>query len=1391
MDPLHASKVSTHFYKLAHVANVSYTIYTTGTPTTDQTLLELELAVRHAHPHILVTYYKKELYYFAFKLGDFNLVTEYPQLSAKASDVLLPELLASTGKDDETANVSLAFSKAVKKLFLYNLSLHGVCKLFGNNAVVPAGTSYYVLHVDPVLLANGDLVSSMVMSPQLVLFDSLVLTVGPKIDQSFIIYLSPSGIRCHLFDTANPALSFTYTPPKNCAELMRLLKLSTGVDLSAQENELWVKLIPNLQHLNNQTSNIARFIHSVDNKKYITWPWALCLLQFGHAEPVAPLPQHVAAADPLSLIADFMDFNISHKLAKKPALPPLMPLVLQTGTPAVDSKDPELLTMDIFPEPDFFPSSQLTFLTPDQPKKEQSPQDIDDLFGDVSEDEEEIIQLPMLPPEISEEQVVIPDRSFIDIPPEEMMLKSAVYDDPGAPLPAPTPPLTDEEKSIFSPIIFNPIIKSNIDTKYGKGGKFYVEKDPADDRKRKIRATSVSGFDYPQKRVVVEAPSDESILDDTESDEDTDDVPSFSSPLKLNTLEAFDAKSTQPHMFSSPLPATALQSTKLGPAARFDSPGFSEATGVSPGFFEKQALLPLEFDSFHEEKKEALPPKNGVSESSNCLPLILRGINVNLIPNVFLLNNVVGPVSISTVPLGFMDVDEENDLDINRHNELAVKVANLDEFLHWLSQNLLFDLGLNKYNTQIALPVSADPIDEADFDAKLTKVFPLCYKVNLHEFVDDLSPEEVSSEEVNHLSFLDEIANDELLNPKSQLQKLNSLTWNFIDDKPEPFARYRQIIKLLPSRSDDDHVFVLSDNKAKVLKHNEIINLNSVGLRFWNYLKFGPVNGPKKVQVLCISDNTAPHHTTSFLEALTYNFNENRLGDMHRLLLQDQRDYHGLLLFEPADDMTQAYHDINKKLIALVELIKLDLINKTNRFEFDRPLLLLFVNFDPSVNAMVQIAKICRNFKLHLTNHQLPLVEVFSHVVPASFVFKQAGPHRHVRYLSNQKLLRLSMTLYNKCPTAFVVKKNNRVVKSLYTHLVRTPPTKLHFKFLGKDNLFALNDDIFLHLAYERSIDRNWLVAAWLDPLGITTYTKAWYCLTNKARTSGDVHDMAQVTNEMWEISTDLFKKLNEEVIKRTCGLGGKTFLVLTRVNSVIPDDELVHWKRLSVKHKEVLLIVLSVGREPRSLFASEGFEPPAPLATRPVPPGPGTPLDFFKFPLPTSSNSSPTTTGAMVASPSHGMLHLPHQFLNAPTNFLSPQDMVSTGTNTSPTVTGTTGGDGDVIIHDQARDVCAVIPRIPLPSFTSPARLGMKVGYLVKECGLDKYQVYETTLLSCSNFWKLDLIMRILLDQFKKLITLNDVLGIDIDEVNLVPWHVHAVGRMLDYLVHIEVQRD
>lgn len=1674
-----ASKIYTHYYKIAHISLVTYSVLCAKEQTPDQLLLELELQIRSKYPNILLTYYNKCLYYFFFDHYDetesrkLDLHLLYPQLSLKTENSVKASQLSNPAKptskelselNHETlALVSLSFLKSIKKMMIYNLCASESMMMFGNYLVKKRSLHRYTaIQVDPVLLTNGDLIVSLSEMKQTILFSPAIL--GPKYPLqdyvlSFVVYVVPSGLRCHFYDTGNVSQNFTMSPPNSSQNLLGLLKLNTGIDLF-NKDILWVKLIPNLQHLNNQTSKISRFIHNVENRKFITWPWELCLLQFGCTEASTASPQHPQLSSPLHIFSSLLDYNIMNEDKKKTnnfasnentnlqasnsqsfSIPSgLSGSVGSAGeTKAEDVSQPtdtgpqtSISSEFLLPEHNRAGSfnefdqhmdvHQFSGLTHNEDQVDAKPiidntaneevieTDDNDLFGDSSDSDhneradsqspQETLAAELKPlvenweqtqetntdlVEQSEHKNQSPDdeKPITELPdsvapmkandkepvfdiPRDQMISTQIespssYMDPGAPFPIMPTPNFPQQSGIFghstagstqqnilatakgspgqglfkhlakeqnrprsassgpsgyafSPLLFNPIIKSNIDKKYGKGGKFYVSQEqsgePDTTKTKRFRETSVSndtpllmlsGDDaerfasmendaqmHAAENIVADPNSaiedfmdqdnseqEEEDDEEEESDEDAEDAESEkmdldSSPLKLNMAEQESLKIMDPslpaHTESTPaintVPATSQipQLSIFSPLSagggkqdeKADSPfGIGlmadlQARSISPQNEKNNDRKPGEniSQSPKQENKPQKEASNMMGESSNCLPLILRSINVLTIPNKFMLGNVPGTWGDIQMAPGFdIDAEEHDDFDCHRAGELSVERNNLDEFLQWITTNLVFDLGQNTPDKRLELTVPElskkdDSLTNEDGDTdgevneetieEFQRVFPLSYRIRLHELLIEPSSdtENAQSDDVQ-LHFLDNIAEEK----GSDLQKIywDSLNPDVMSNKTN-FRIYHGLLDEQAPK-DVDSLFLLSDVKAKVLKHkSEIINLNFVGLKFWKYLNFAPLNGVKNFQVLLVSETSSQlddssifdSSNLSFLELLKNNYKENHLGSIKKLNLQTSESRpdlfeisDGTLLIERNQNLgshVEYYKRVNRRLKALAELIKLDIINKTNRYEFDKPLLLLFVNLDDSINSIVQISKICRNFRLYLQYHQLPLVDVFAHVISAQSIIKQTSLTRRLKYLSSSKLSKLSMTLYNKCPTSHTLKvrqtgnKTKCETPKLCTHLVKEPPQSIDFKLLSKINKngqgSSFDDDLFLHVACERSLDRNWMSAAWSDPHGIVTRAKSWYC--SMSARDQQTKDLGLIINEIWDISDQLFKKLSQDTSQRSCGSGSKKFLVLTRISSILPDDELVFWKRLTSRNKEISLIVVLASRRPKLLFRmDERCSKKSPASQEKTQPSGS---EIKNVSGVGSSNSSPNGVN-MMTSPMNLTVfnfHSPQQFINVPGNFLSPLEgggpIGGQGSSTGQI------GDSDFVLHDRSLEIFGVLPKTPLPFFSSPTRMGMKCGFLMREAPKtsttadSQFMVLEFSLLSCSAYWNPEALMKILLNQFKKLIVLNRVLGLcDDDDCTsttllenilrgVVPWHINAVSKSLDYLVHLFV---
>ncbi|RLV96061.1 Mediator of RNA polymerase II transcription subunit 13 [Spathaspora sp. JA1] len=1484
--------ILTHYYKLAHIGSINYEIFTSITENHQQ-LLELELTIRHEHPRILVCYYNKCLYYFTFGHNEeeqdkLNLVDAYPNIQLKYSNNITMDQIQD-GKSQEMFE-NLSFLKAVKKMVLYTLSSSRTVELFGNYCVIEQeDSSYSILYLDPILLPSGDLMISCIERSQVKLVKYDTIEMLYELQDNYVIYIIPSGIRCHLFDGGDLRNNIVDDTDVDNDKLLNLIELSTGVKLKG--DVVWVKLIPNLKHLNNQTSTISKFIHVVENKKFILWPWKLCLLQLGDKVEEHHEVSVSSNNNPMSLISDFLDFNISNNLqlqlqeqkkqqqqqqieqqqqqqAQLVALAPAPSSVgsssdVASGGNTVKDIGSIDLTMTTPIGEDLFnlPASADTFnfkpekngnVIEEQPKEQEEAvveeeneenkpdMELDDLFGDdVSSDESvQEVEVDTNKPDqemsVSEEQpqqeeVQPMSPEYFDIPKDQMITKltSPDYSDPGAPPPNPTPfisgisstnppsisapdstyfpeeptsntmqsapsSIMPPQKSIFSPILFNPIIKSNIDTKYGKGGKFYVDRESSidliDEKHKRIRATSVVLYGEEKKRQQQQVIRDEVVIDDESSEESDEDEVSItdSSPLKLNTEEQAPVVVTTTNipsnytMMEFPEKQTGINGLNSGfgggspfTKIKLESSPFSNhelIPTMSPLDFEipqqqqQQQQTPKLLPIDKEASATTSPPKI-LGESSNYLPLILRSINVSTIPNTYLVNNNSRKDKLLTnFAINEEEEEDKNDLEINR--EMIVKLENLEEFLEVLCPNLVYDfglIGLKSSRVKYQLP-------STKFEQELMKIFP-GFKVNLLEFLIDYKQ---NQETDNSLSFLDDITTG------IDNNTLNSLHWDCLTGaNEEVLTQVKQLNEQVYNSEniiEEDTYFKLPIVKTRVHKNDNIVNINSIGLEYWKYLNFSPPNQQvKNFQIVLISEVDCGDN---FLNLVINNYHECNFGAIARVNLstvETRPDLdsisNGLLLVNKEEQLnySEFYIQVNRKLISLVELIKLDLINKTNNFEFTQPLLLLFVNFDDNINSMIQIGKLFRNFKSALTQHQLPLVNIFTKVIPANLIIRNSN----LKILSNYKLSKISMNLYNQCPNISTTTATTTAT-SIYTSIVKDPPSKIQFKFMNtkdSDN----TDDIFLHVAYERSIDKNWFSAAWTDPFGLITHTKSWYCNGSTSHRSppGTARDIVSITDDIWQISIEFFKYLNDVMNNKITTLGGKKFLVLTRINSVIPDDELIQWKRLTTKNKEISLIVLSVNSTPKILFKSEQGQQQQQEQD-----------SIFPFSTSPSVNTSPLN------------FHSPHQFINA--SFLSPD------TNNQSSTSTTTPGSHCILDDPEESNIMAIIPKVSLPSFNSPTRLGMKIGYLIKPWQDNHHLTFEVNLLSCSNYWDLNHLMKLILNQYKKLIILNDILGMRLingrqarqeDEVReyklngMIPWHIAAVGKSLDYLIHIYVE--
>ncbi|CAI8505216.1 unnamed protein product [Hanseniaspora opuntiae] len=207
------------------------------------------------------------------------------------------------------------FLKAVRRLIYLNLSADSFNKFipFGNSCLIQnndlnqqyknsfitntadSNDFYRVLNISPHLFENGCLSVS-------INYKNLALTSFKKLIQStnssesglskcdmkqYAVYLAPSGVRCFLsFSSDDLSSCISKTPPKNATKILKILKISHGIDL-LQDQITWIKVFPSILHLSGQTPSIYNYLkdfeHDVNDpeqkKNLILWPLELLFLQ--------------------------------------------------------------------------------------------------------------------------------------------------------------------------------------------------------------------------------------------------------------------------------------------------------------------------------------------------------------------------------------------------------------------------------------------------------------------------------------------------------------------------------------------------------------------------------------------------------------------------------------------------------------------------------------------------------------------------------------------------------------------------------------------------------------------------------------------------------------------------------------------------------------------------------------------------------------------------------------------------------------------------------------------------------------------------------------------------------------------------------------------------------
>lgn len=1175
--------------------------------------------------------------------------------------------------------VYLSFLRAVKCCIIRRLS--GLHRLFDGSShelaleMIPCGNqlltsstihivtepsrhrkrlvAYSILRVNPSLSINNTLLVNMSASKKFFykLTDYLDIHCGGSTElldkkHNFVVYMCPSGVRS-MFATGSFATSLC-EQPSSSETLASLLKNYSSID-STSDDPRWIKLVPSLNHVNGLTQCISSYTNSslTPNTQYVVWPLELCFIQFATDAKVKPDDSSFEICDPLDLTEQFMGL-LDEETAPEPAVPaPQNTEPAEYEAPVVSEP---VTVPPIVEEPQQTPSSK------EQTAEGSDEDDWDELFGESDEEKDSNKLTP--PASQKESPVSLSPRT------------SPLYEDPGAPSPAsfaifapPTPSSQvdsdhqdtreslSSDRSIFAPLNFNPLIEKDIDSKYSSGGKFFVKAETTD--------SNSDGPMFLRESSSLKRPFEEDLVsdsDEAESESEEEEEPDIRMKQEEDDDDELDDDEVDDDFSDSDAPDPLMETSGSALLASPVLPA-SELFGSTP-------------------------------DVSNWIFWILRG------------------PSVSTIPLHFLAT-----------KRLALPQDKLEDILPILQEFVLFsqyDLDSKDLNALIQRRENPS-MPDFEVEVVLQRLFPGIQKTMLltllnhgvgsseqkpYECLFGLHPP-VESHKPDYMQF-----DDPSFSTATPLMHMT----------PQPKPQQESQVEVTIS---NDSLFRIPPTVLNLRRLDQDIHISQEAMNFWRLLGLKACKKEKDFRVVFVVPASTNEYfklrVKEFLSALVQTYSSCGLGRISES---------EVLEVESNSTREDYWKNSGKKLLS--ELAQLQ--------KKDSPVLLLFGTPLKDIISLLQLSSVCSTFKAAISlddGHKRHKKDTEKHVFP---LFYKAisidtffpNSEAYLKFCSITRLRWLALRLYNLCPSPQLKDRDP------LTTIARDPCRRIHF-CLTKQPIASsvVSNELFLHVCYERSIDRRWCVASWTDQYGSMGYTKSWHTDTEDS--------FADVADEIFATT-----------LSYVSGHSGKSYVTLARLNNMIPDDELTEWKRLSLKNSRLSLIVVTVEPESSALILSANSKPELKRREYDTPVG-----GFTNVASGIGSLGMHQGTPGDMSSPVLDSAHLHYQTQH----LQSLIDGANGFAAASPLSSGNTpvGEQGqpmsDPILLDISSECYGVIFQVSQPLSQQTIRLPLVTGFVVNTGdGVSQNRVLEVNLLSCQSGINSVELMKRLIVQFKNL---------------------------------------
>ena len=1457
-DTYKLDEIVSSFYKLQDIEKINYAQYLPPNQD-DQWSVQMELKLRKDNPKNLVALLSRELWCFSIndnplpklptKLDEPNQASlenspnNSPNLNNNNNnnnnnEIIPPNKSGEFNSDYSKPNLPphyALFLKALRRAIYINLAVNSNNQMiqYGNACIslidnvtinnnTTGGNTFYesnknnnnpIIQLEPHLFANGVLAVSVCVKDL-----GLIRLKEEKLqDEEFLLthplYLAPSGIRMSIISeeqssssVSSPSFSKTpqfCPPPPNADFLLTTLKISHGITLKDKNEIKWIKVIPNLDHLNGNTPSIANYNKlPTNNERKIIWPLDLCFVQVQNNQsgqqintntmtsltaPAEDIDMKSNEIDPfaftslhevMNTIDDFIQIRQTSALRTPGSSGAVNTNPMSTGSAyteqfqqyyknTTNATSQQPLGSKVSPfnpnshvSPSLSSSIDKNLTIGNEPFNSEfsmtptmAPNINNELFsiGKVKPHSDN----PLLSPLKNEQERRINLDSMDLNQVSHETPKDKIQNDNIDIIPKPSQPMlhtassTGDDKDLFGDDDEDedqkPIIPGNkiSDMEIDESDKI-INHEPSFEEEDDLFGEMNDSSVEEKKNLSGKGTSDEITEDMFEMSDDEDSVRQSNKPMSENNMDSVSSLGNTPKdKFKKPnlkrkyldIP---LEEITLSNSPLYTDPG-APLPVETPKDKRKSVFAPLTFNPIIEnnvdnkyknggkfsfsptQKEEALnfdistgnisSSDDDESDSSfesveyNNIKQDLKLFDGSVHDTQFLNYQPIQGVQ-DSVPPSFMS----NGYPLSGESYAKDTANSIWKMTHSTNEQNLSPLK----STDPTFSIQSSGLTEHKIKEDNKEIIPPLIEHNNGSHLNQSSVEfSQDSQLFNNLPFLLRhiplssipdvylAANPRIeINPENE-DILNVLCEqvvydnNLLNNLQIPEVRYNEIIvkpnsfisdtmqKLFPdfiSMNGNElinKIFRMKQPFVFVKKQHEIIKIKSDAQPFGKFLNLKPAMGIKNFKFLLLTDSSGSDYDM-FISTLSQTYTNHEFG-FCELLKLTPGDKSGLISLKSFEE--------NKLLLLAAQIVSYCSTSKNSGK--DTTLMIILPLQKNTISCLLSNVNVFRVIRDEVRS-KIPNMDLLLKVVPESFI---KNPLTSVDDYYN-----LCVGIYN-----ILWPKETK-----FTTVAHKLPSNISFRTLQNGNgLTTINYDSYIHMAYSRSVDKQWVFCALSDSDGKTNMVKSWFVGNSKQK-------FDDACTQLWTMALSL-----------ACKKYGKICLILTRLNGILPDDELVNWRRLS--GRSIHLAVVCVDDNTKVSFSDGDRMYPS-----------------FK---------------PLVRDPK----------IFEPINYSQLDNY-------------------EIVNIDD--DIHGIIFQDPFPLANSQHRCAIKTGALIKFKQTRNGMIWdklEVNLLNCPHSDSTKL-LEIILEEFRSLAALSIWFGVSDGENSHIPWHVLAVKKMMKSLIHVQV---